>query len=154
MMIYWFAFFLGVVAGLRTFMAPAAVSLAARFGLLHLKGTWLAFLGYVWTPWIFLVLAIGELFTDQLPSTPSRTVPTQFAARLVSGGLAGAALCGPSGRWLAGMIAGLAGAIIGTQGGHAARAGLARALGRDRPAALVEDVVAIAGAVLILAVAT
>jgi len=47
------ALLIGVVAGLRTTMAPAAVSWAAHLGWLHLDGGWLAVLGYAWTPWIY-----------------------------------------------------------------------------------------------------
>jgi uncharacterized membrane protein len=50
-------------------------------GRLSLSGTWLAFLGYAWTPWILTVLAAGELVTDQLPSTPSRKMPVAVRAR-------------------------------------------------------------------------
>jgi uncharacterized membrane protein len=132
---------------------PAAVSWAARLGLLNLKGTWLAFLGYAWTPWILTLLALGELVTDQLPSTPSRKVPVQFAGRLVTGALAGAALAASDGNWIGGAVAGAVGAAAGTLGGSAARARLAEAFGRDRPAALLEDVVAIVAAIAIVAVA-
>ena len=33
------------------------------------------------------MLALGELVTDQLPTTPSRTVPVQFGTRIVMGAL-------------------------------------------------------------------
>jgi uncharacterized membrane protein len=73
------AFLIGIVAGMRAMTAPAAISWAAQLGKLSLSGTWLAFLGYAWTPWILTFLAAGELVTDQLPSTPSRTVPISSA---------------------------------------------------------------------------
>ncbi|WP_210496171.1 DUF4126 domain-containing protein [Microvirga antarctica] len=141
---------IGVVAGLRAMMAPAVVSWVAHAGWLPLEGTWLAFLGFAYTPYILTVLAVGELITDQLPSTPSRKVPMQFGARLVSGALSGAALGIAGGSMIGGLVAGLVGAVIGTLGGAAARARLAAAFGRDLPAALVEDVVAILGAILIV----
>jgi uncharacterized membrane protein len=72
------AFSLGVIAGLRAMMPLAAVSWAAALGRLPLESSALAFLGYSWTPWILTALALGELITDQLPSTPSRKVPIQF----------------------------------------------------------------------------
>lgn len=68
-----FALLIGVIAGLRTMTAPAAVSWAAQSGVLVLGGTWLAFLGYAWTSWILSCLALVEFVGDQLPSTPSRT---------------------------------------------------------------------------------
>jgi len=144
------ALLVGVVAGLRTMTAPTAVSWAARLGWLDLGGTWLAFLGYAWTPWIMSVLALVELVTDQLPSTPSRTMPMQFGARIVSGALAGAAIGAAGGAIVGGLVAGIVGAIIGTLGGRAVRAGLAAAFGNDRPAAFIEDAVAIGGALLIV----
>ena len=42
-----------------------------------------------------------------------------------------------------GLLAGAVGAVAGTLGGAEARARLARAFGSDRPAALLEDAVAI-----------
>ncbi len=49
-----------------------------------------------------------------------------------------------------GLIAGAVGAVIGTYGGAELRARMAAAFGRDLPAALVEDVIAIVGALLIV----
>ena len=65
------AFLIGVVAGLRSLTAPAAVSWAASLGWLHLENTPLAFMGYAATPYILTVLAIGELIADQLPRRPA-----------------------------------------------------------------------------------
>lgn len=149
-MFYFLALLIGIIAGLRAMIAPAAIAFAAQHGLLNLSGTWLAFLGYRWTPWIFLILAIGELVTDQLPTTPSRKVPAQFGTRILMGAMSGAAIGVAAGSLWIGAIVGVLGAIIGTLGGSAARAKMAAAFGRDRPAALIEDAVAIAGAVLIV----
>jgi uncharacterized membrane protein len=66
------------------------------------------------------------------------------------GGLAGAALGLPSAVVLPGVVLGIVGAVAGTFGGSAARGALARAFGRDLPAALVEDLVAVAGAALVV----
>lgn len=143
------AVLIGIVAGLRAFTAPAAVSLGAHYGRLSVAGTPLAFLGYRWTPWILLVLALAELVGDQLPATPSRKVPVQFGTRIVMGTLAGGAIAA-SGALVLGAAAGAVGAVIGTLGGAAARARLAAAFDRDRPAALIEDVIAIAGAWLLV----
>jgi uncharacterized membrane protein len=81
-MLYGLALLAGIVAGSRTFTGPAAVSWAARLGYLNLDGSWLAFMGYAWTPWIFTLLAIVEMVGDQLPSTPSRKVPRSLAPAL------------------------------------------------------------------------
>ena len=150
MIVYLFPLLIGMVAGLRAMVAPAAVSWAAHQGWIDLDGSVLAFLGYAWTPWILTVLAIGELIADQLPSTPSRTVPVQFATRILSGGLTGAALGIVGGSLAIGAVLGVIGAVIGTLGGRSARAALAAKFGKDSPAALIEDVVAIVGAMLIV----
>ena len=144
------AFVIGIVAGMRAMTAPAAISWAARLGKLSLAGTWLAFLGYAWTPWILTLLAAVELVTDQLPSTPSRTVPVQFGTRIVMGAVCGAALTVGAGSMLLGAIAGVAGAVAGTLGGRALRARMAAAFGGDRPAALLEDAIAIGAAFAIV----
>jgi uncharacterized membrane protein len=149
-MLYLLALSIGIIAGLRAMTAPAAIAFAAHYGLLDLSGSPLAFLGYRWTPWILLVLAIGELVTDQLPSTPSRKVPVQFGTRVLVGALTGGAIGVAAGSLWIGAIVGVIGAVIGTLGGAAARGKLAARFGKDRPAALIEDVVAIGGAILIV----
>ncbi|MES3081760.1 DUF4126 domain-containing protein [Sphingomonas faeni] len=144
------AFVIGIVAGLRAMLAPAAVAWVASKGMLPLQGTWLAFLGYRFTPWIFTLLAATELVTDQLPSTPSRKVPPQFAARLLTGGVSGAAVGYGIGAPLPGIVLGIVGAVFGIYGGAALRARLAATFGSDRPAALIEDAIAILLAVLVV----
>lgn len=149
MSVYLLALLIGLVAGLRAMAAPALVSWAAYLGWLDLSGTWLAFLGNVWARSILTLFALVELVTDQLPSTPSRTVPVQFSARIATGALSGAAVGASAGAMIGGLIAGIIGAIIGTLGGRAFRASLANAFGGDRPAAFIEDAVAIGLALLI-----
>ncbi|MFN7997926.1 MAG: DUF4126 domain-containing protein [Bryobacteraceae bacterium] len=147
------AFLIGVVAGLRSMTAPAVVSWGARLGRLHLENTGLAFLGYAATPYILTLFAAGELIADQLPKTPSRKTPPGFITRIVTGALCGAAI-GLSGESLViGIVAGIAGAVVGTLGGYEFRARLAKAFGKDTPAALIEDVIAIGGAILIVWIA-
>jgi uncharacterized membrane protein len=148
---YVLAFLIGVVAGLRSLTAPAVVSWGARIGWLHLENTWLAFLGATITPYILSLLAIGELISDKLPKTPSRKAPAGFATRVVTGALCGAALGAPSQALVGGLLAGVIGAGAGTLGGYEARSRLVRAIGgKDFPIALIEDVIAIGGAVWIV----
>ncbi|HEV3410745.1 MAG TPA: DUF4126 family protein [Chthoniobacterales bacterium] len=144
------ALLIGVVAGLRTLTPLAAVSWAANLGWLQLDGTWLSFLGASITPYIVTALALAELVGDKLPKTPSRKVPIQFGTRILVGALCGAALATPGGATLIGILLGAIGAVIGTLGGAAARARLARAFGNDLPAALLEDAVAVGSAVVIV----
>jgi uncharacterized membrane protein len=151
MSIYLLALLIGITAGLRTMTAPAAVSWAVHLGWLPLESSWAAFMGYRFTPYIFTVLALIELVTDQLPGTPSRKVPQQFGARIVSGAFCGAILGISAGAWIGGLIAGAIGAVIGTLGGYEARKHLVLATGgRDFPIAILEDAVAIIGALLIV----
>ena len=94
-------------------------------GWLPLDDTSLAFLGSIWAVGILTLLALGELVADQLPSTPSRKVPIQFGARIVTGALCGAAIGAPATCSPAGALAGIVGAVIGTYVGAASRAALA-----------------------------
>ncbi|MFL6353268.1 MAG: DUF4126 family protein [Bryobacteraceae bacterium] len=148
---YILAFLIGVIAGLRSMTAPAAVSWAARLGWLHLENTWLAFLGFAVTPYIFTVLALGELIADKLPKTPSRKSLVGFVGRIFSGALCGAALGATRQAVAGGLLLGILGAIAGTLGGYEFRTRLAAAIGgKDLPIALLEDAIAICGAFLIV----
>lgn len=150
MVIYLWAFLVGLTTGLRALAPLAIVSWAAHLGWLHLENTSLAFLGATVTSWILTLLALGELVTDKLPTTPSRKIPMQFGARIVTGALSGAALAAPAGAWITGMVAGIIGAIVGTLAGAELRGRLSRLVGNDLPIALLEDVIAIGGALLIV----
>jgi uncharacterized membrane protein len=145
-----FAFLIGIIAGLRALTPVAVISWAAHLGWLQLQNTWLAFLGFAATAYITTALALGELISDKLPRTPSRKVPMQFGTRILLGALCGAALGTEVGAMLGGLFAGAVGAVIGTLGGAALRAQLARVFGKDLPAALLEDAVAIGSALLIV----
>jgi uncharacterized membrane protein len=149
-MFLFLAFLIGIIAGLRAMTAPAAVAWGAFLGWFDVSQTPLAFMGYRWAPWVFSLLAVVELITDQLPSTPSRKVPMQFAARLIMGALTGAAIGASGGSLVGGLIAGVVGAAVGTFGGAAARGKLAASFGKDTPAALIEDAIAIIGALIIV----
>lgn len=151
MTLYLLALAIGIVAGLRAMTPLAAIAWAAWLGVLPLTGTPLAWFGHIAALILFSLFAVGELITDQLPKTPSRKVLPQFTARIVTGGLTGAAIGLAMGSWIGGLAAGVVGAVIGTYGGAWARARLAAAFKRDLPAALIEDVVAVGGAALIVA---
>jgi uncharacterized membrane protein len=144
------AFLIGIIAGLRTLMAPAIVCWGAGLGWFSLAGTPLNFMSSAITRWIFTIAEIGELVQDKLPKTPSRKVPPQFIARVVMGALAGATIGAAHNSLIGGLIAGAIGAVVGTLGGSAVRGALANAFGRDLPAALLEDAVALLGALFIV----
>jgi uncharacterized membrane protein len=144
------AFVVGVACGLRALVGLAAVSWAASSQELPLQGTWLAFIGFRATPFIASLLAVFELVTDKLPKTPSRLVPPQFAARVSMGALTGAVIGISHGSLLMGVLSGIVGSVLGTLAGSRARAAAAQLFGRDLPAALLEDVTAIALVILAL----
>ena len=138
-------FGIGIVSGLRAFTGPAAVAWAAHLGWITLSGTALAFMGSTWALVILTILAVIEYVTDQLPSTPARTVPVQLGARLVMGMLAGAclAMAGGASLWLGAICAAL-GVLVGTFGGYRARTGLVKSLKvPDIAVAIPEDLIAI-----------
>ncbi|MGB6193618.1 MAG: DUF4126 domain-containing protein, partial [Terracidiphilus sp.] len=58
------ALLLGIVAGLRSMLAPALVSWFAWTGALPVAATPLAFMGYRFTPFILTAFALGELVVD------------------------------------------------------------------------------------------
>lgn len=136
---------IGVVAGLRTFTAPAVVAWAAYIGWINLHGSPLAFMGSVWAVAIFTILAMIEFVVDQLPTTPPRTAPAGLSARIVTGALSGASLAvaGGTSLWI-GALSGVIGGIAGAFGGKAARVGLVRVLRvPDFAIAIPEDLIAI-----------
>ncbi|OBI69860.1 DUF4126 domain-containing protein [Mycobacterium sp. E796] len=143
---------IGIVAGLRSLTAPAVVAWGAYLGWLDLHGTWASWMGNIITAIVFTLLAIGELVNDKLPKTPARTAPPIFAARIITGGLAGAVL-GAWPHWtFSALGAGIIGAVLGTFGGYQARKRLAAVAGKDLPIALLEDAVAILGGFAVVAV--
>jgi uncharacterized membrane protein len=145
------SFLIGVIAGLRSMTAPAVISWGARLGWLHLDRSWLAFMGTSTASYIWTAAAIGELIADKLPKTPSRKAPLGFTARIFTGALCGAALGVSTDTWLAGAFLGIFGAVAGTLGGYEFRKRLVRDIGgRDLPIPLLEDVIAIAGAIAIV----
>src|SRR5687767_9015499 len=139
------AFGIGVVAGLRSLTAPAAVSWAAYLGWLNLQGSPLAFMGSIVTVAILSLVAIGELGADLSPRIPRRTAPGPLLGRLLMGGLCGACLCASAGQSLApGAVLGATGGLIGAFAGYEIRKHLvARWNIRDVFVALTEDAIAL-----------
>ena len=145
-----YVFLLGCVAGLRSLTAPAVVCWAAHFGWLNLAGTKLAFMSHRAALILFTVLAGVELVVDRLPNTPARTTPIGLTARLVLGGLSGAAVGATVGivPYLGAAIACI-GALAGAFTGYQMRRKLVLRHLPDFPVALTEDVIAIVGGLLI-----
>ena len=137
------ALLIGVVAGLRTFTAPAVIAWAAFLDWINLSGTWASWMGHWITVAVLTVLAVIELISDQMESMPSRKTAPQFLARILTGAFSGAVLGTTWGYKWSSLGAGMIGAVLGTVGGYTARTRLVAANGgNDRPVAIGEDIVA------------
>lgn len=146
------AFGIGFIAGLRALTAPAVTAWAAHLGWINLHGTPLSFMGSIITVCVFTLAAIGELVNDKLPKTPSRLAPGGLAPRILFGGLAGAAVAVGGGQalWL-GIVLGIVGSLAGARAGYHIRKSIVASLGvKDLYIALVEDLVAVGGGLLIV----
>lgn len=149
---YLLALGIGIVAGLRSLTAPAAVSWAAHAKWLDLHGSALSFMGSTTAVVIFSLLAAAEFVGDLLPRTPRRTLPGPLAARVLSGALSAACLVTSSGHSLPiGVLLGGIGAVIGAYVGYETRRRAVAGLRvKDVMVAVPEDIVAIALAYLIV----
>jgi uncharacterized membrane protein len=145
------AVLIGFFAGLRSLTAPAVTAWAAHLGWLRLDHP-LSLIGSTASVAIFSVLAVAELVVDKLPKTPSRTAPPGLIARILSGGLSGAcvAMAGGHGAIL-GAGLGAVGGVVGCYAGYQARTRLVKRLGTpDIVVAVIEDLVAVTGCVLVV----
>jgi uncharacterized membrane protein len=145
---------LGVVAGMRSMMAPAVLALTLsrqpEYVPTSAPARWFA-LSPVAV--ILGIMALGELVADKLPMTPNRTALGPFVVRLATGSVTGAALVqlGGINPW-AGAACGAVGAILGTFGMFHARKFAGRVTGISDPyIGAIEDVVAIAIAATVVA---
>jgi uncharacterized membrane protein len=146
--VFLFAIGIGIVAGLRSLLAPAVVAWAAHFDWLNLNGSLLTFMGSRTAVTIFSLLAIGELIADKMPKTPKRTALAPLLARILTGALCGASLCVAAGNsLLAGALLGGIGGLVGAFVGYEIRRRLVNNLHiKDFFVAICEDLVAIVSA--------
>ena len=84
------AFAIGVIAGLRSFTAPAAVCWAAFLGWLHLEGSRLGFAGTIVAVYVSSFFALVELVLDKQKWIGARTKPGPLIDRLFMGAASGA----------------------------------------------------------------
>ena len=136
---------IGLVAGMRSMLAPAVVAWAAHFRWLNLDGSPFAFIQAESILWFLSLGAIGELIADLLPGIPRRTALLPLLARMVSGGFCGACLFANASRsLLVGASLGAAGGVIGAFAGYEIRKRLVAKLKiKDLVVALAEDLVAL-----------
>ncbi len=147
---------IGVIAGLRAFTPAAIVSQAARHNLIRMRKSPLRKLRSAVPTGIVTALAVGELVGDKVPFVPNRIEAGPLAARVVSGALCGAVLCGAPLRsgakaiGLGALLGGL-GAVAGSFGGyHLRRQIVMNTEIPDAAVAVVEDMLAIGGAIAIV----
>jgi uncharacterized membrane protein len=144
------ALLIGVIAGLRALTAPAVVAWGALLGWIDVNGKWSEWVAHPITVTVLTIFLLIELITDQLPKTPSRRTPAQFITRLLTGAFAGAVIGSAFFHTFSALGAGIVGAVVGTLGGAEARGRLTAAnAGKDRPGAIIEDVVAVGGGFLV-----
>lgn len=127
---------LGLLAGMRTFTAPAVLMLMRRP-----------------SPFAYLlgVLALGEYAGDLHPNAPARTAAVGLIARACSGAFCGWQVALLSGSSAAGLaLTGAAAAIVGAYVSLAVRLRAIRLIGRV-PSALLEDAITIAASVTVVA---
>lgn len=152
MVILLFAFLIGCICGLRSMTAPAVVAWGAHLGWLSLDGSFLDFFANRISLVVFSLFALGELIADKLPFIPGRTEPGPLGVRAVFGAMCGAALCfARSQSLVAGAVLGALGGVAGAFAGYTYRRLLSRgAAVPDFLLALLEDVVAVGGGLLIV----
>jgi uncharacterized membrane protein len=138
------SFLIGLVAGARAVTPVAAVSEAARKGQLPRDTGAPSWLGDPLVATGSTILAGGELWGDKLRSAPDRIVLAGILARLVSGGLAGAALA-PRRRALEGAALGAAAAVVSAYVTFGLRKRAMRRFGQT-PTGLVEDAITVGAA--------
>ena len=145
---YGTSFGIGLVTGMRSMTACAALTWAASQG--RTRGDLIP--GGPVARTLSTGAALAEMAGDKMPFAPDRRIPPSFAARLVIGTVGGWALAGRNATPMTGALAGAAGAVAGTLIGRSARGG-------DNPSpsglarGLVEDFVAVGLAVAVVSLA-
>ena len=145
-----FSALIGAVASARS-MTPMASLAAARMLGYRTPGR-LALLDRPLFKYGALAMGVGELFGDKMKTAPDRTVALGLTARVMSAGIAGAALA-PRGREEAGAVAAVAAAVPLAYLTLAGRKRAMAEMGQTR-SGLVEEavVVGLGGAVVAWAV--
>ena len=136
---------IGIVAGLRSMTAPAAVTWAAGHGRLSLGNSPLSLLDSARAEHTARKLALGEFVSDKTSMLPSRLRPGSLLFRLISGGVCGAAFSISDGEKPgAGAALGATGALVGSLLGYAWRTRVIKQWQiPDLAGALMEDALAV-----------
>ena len=140
---------IGAVASARS-MTPMATLAAARLAGRPTPGR-LVLLNHPLFKFGALAMGVGELFGDKMKSAPDRTVFLGLLARVMSAGVAGAALA-PRGREQAGAAIAIATAVPLAYLTLAGRKRAMARLGQTR-SGLIEDVLVVAAGAAVVALA-
>ena len=141
---------IGAVASARS-MTPMATIAAARLAHRETSGE-LFLLDRPTFKYGALAMGVGELFGDKMKSAPDRTVFLGLLARVMSAGIAGAALA-PKGREGAGAAVAVATAVPLAYLTLAGRKQAMARIGQTR-SGLIEDALVIAAGAAVVALAT
>jgi len=141
---------IGAVASARS-MTPMATLATARLAGRDTTGT-LALLDKPLFKYGALAMGVGELAGDKMKSAPDRTVFLGLLARVMSAGIAGAALA-PRGREHAGAAAAIATAVPLAYLTLAGRKQAMARIGQTR-SGLIEDALVVSAGAAIVALAT
>lgn len=140
---------IGAVASARS-MTPMATLSAARL-LGHSTPGRLALLDRPLFKYGALAMGAGELAGDKMKTAPDRTVALGLLARVMSAGIAGAALA-PRGREQAGALAAVATAVPLAYITLDARKSAMKHIGQTK-SGLIEDALIVAGGIAVVALA-
>ena len=144
-----FSALIGAVASARS-MTPMASIAAARVLGDRTPGR-LVLLDQPLVKYGALAMGVGELFGDKMKTSPDRTVFLGLLARVMSAGIAGAALA-PRGREQAGAAVAVATAVPLAYATLAARKQAMARIGQTR-SGLIEDALIVAAGAAIVALA-
>jgi uncharacterized membrane protein len=141
---------IGAVASARS-MTPMATIAAARLAGRHTTGE-LVLLDRPVFKYGALAMGVGELVGDKMKTAPDRTVFLGMLARVMSAGIAGAALA-PRGREQAGAAVAVATAVPLAYLTLSAREQAMARIGQTR-SGLIEDALIVAAGVAVVALST
>lgn len=146
------AFCLGGLTGLRTFTPLTVLAWTLHMHKMSILGSSLHFLHTTPAVIVLTMFAVGELIGDKWPRTPSRLKPAGLIGRIIFGFMCGAVSGQAWGaNWEICAGVGLAGAIVGAFVGYEVRRGWRHTLHTpDLIVALIEDVVAVGGSILVV----
>jgi len=140
---------IGAVASARSMTPMAGIATARLLGRRSMGR--LVLLDRPWLRYGALAMGVGELFGDKMKTAPDRTVFLGMLARVMSAGIAGAALA-PRGRERAGAAVAVATAVPLAYLTLAGRKRAMAQIGQTR-SGLVEDALVIAAGAAVLALA-